>query len=76
MEKLGIPKKPKKSKPMKPQGSKIKTPRFLIAGLAGYINPKLKTVKKKGLKLNYSDGSSKTVTLKPMKQNRVKDYSI
>jgi hypothetical protein len=52
--------------------------RFLIAGLAGHINPKpkTKTVKKKGFKLHYSDGSSKTVILKPMKQNRVKDYSI
>ena len=56
----------------------MEKPKFLIAGLAGYINPKpkTKTVKKKGLKLNYSDGSSKTVVLKPMKQNRVKDYSI
>ena len=51
-------------------------PRFLIAGLAGHINPKTKTVKKKGLKLHYSDGSSKTIRLKPMKHNRVKDYSI
>ena len=53
-------------------------PRFLIAGLAGHINPKpkTKTIKKKGLKLHYSDGSSKTVILKPKKQKRIKNFSI
>ena len=56
--------------------TKLGKPRFLIAGLAGDIKPKTKTVKKKGFKLHYSDGSSKIVILKPMKQNRVKDYSI
>jgi hypothetical protein len=77
--KMGIPKKPKQSKPMKPQGNKKPSMgSSLIGGLAGHIMPKsrIKTVNKKGLKITYSDGSSKTVILKPMKQKRIKNFSI
>lgn len=76
------PYKPQPMKPMKPmkplENKKPSMGKALAGGLAGHVMPKPRPgyVKKKGLKITYSDGSSKTVILKPMKQKRIKDFSI
>ena len=75
-------KKPKPRKPIKPmkplENKKPSMGKALAGGLAGHIMPKSRPgiLKKKGLKITYSDGSSKTVILKPIKQKRIKDFSI